>query len=82
MAHITRPFVLLMKSDISEPKQPPPPPEPTLGQALRQQERDARRRAAYEREFPYDKPTQSDERLSRRSPTVSGGLPSLGKRRR
>jgi hypothetical protein len=43
-----------------------------------------RHRADYEREFPYDEPPDRKgpvERLSRRSPTVSGGLPSLGKRR-
>jgi hypothetical protein len=42
------------------------------------------RRLEYEREFPYDNPKTNApvERISRSSPTVSGGLPSLGKKRR
>ena len=40
-------------------------------------------RPAYEHQCPYEEPNvdSSIERLSRRSPMVSGGLPSLGKRR-
>jgi hypothetical protein len=45
---------------------------------------DAAQWAQYEKEFPYDPPPAPDSgptRLSHRTPTVSGGLPSSGKRR-
>jgi len=53
-----------------------------LAEMWHQQIRDHRRHE-YEREFPYDDPETNApvDRLSRRSPTVSGGLPSLGKKR-
>jgi hypothetical protein len=56
-------------------------PGPAPVRTAQQQARDARRRADYEKEFPYDEPKPADERLPRGGPTVSGGLPSLGKRR-
>jgi len=44
--------------------------------------KDAKLRADYEKEFPYDKPSaEGHERIHRRGPVVSGGLPTLGKRR-
>lgn len=67
----------------------PPPAEgvrplrSSLNEFYHQQRRE-RLRANYEHDFPYDSPPETKgpvERLSRRSPTVSGGLPSLGKRR-
>jgi Protein of unknown function (DUF4236) len=68
---------VLSQADISPATITPPAPARTAAQ----QARDAQRRAEYEKEFPYDKPEPPVERLSRRSPTVSGGLPSLGKRK-
>jgi hypothetical protein len=59
----------------------PPAPAPTPVRTAEQEARDQQRRAEYEKEFPYDPAKPPDERLGRRSPTVSGGLPSLGKRR-
>jgi hypothetical protein len=67
----------LSQADISPAVPTPPAPVRTAVQ----QARDAQRRTEYEKEFPYDKPEPPVERLSRRSPTVSGGLPSLGKRK-
>src|SRR4051812_8222347 len=67
----------LMKLDLPEPKQPQTPkinakrttPLDSYGEA-------------YEKEFPYPKPDKTPvSRLSRGGATVSGGLPSLGKRR-
>ena len=75
---------LLMKGDIPAERQPPPPPPLSAAEQMRRSVRDAQMRAEYEKAFPYEKPNSSDqpgERVSKRGPTASGGLPSLGKRR-
>lgn len=75
----------LMKGEVPEPVQPPPRPIPPLADQLRKAARDARVRGEYEKEFPYEEPPRplpDVARVSRRGPTVSGGLPSLNKRRR
>src|SRR5262249_42859113 len=47
----------------------------TPAKAPRNDSRQARLRAAYEKEFPYEEPDRRPiERTSRRGPTVSGGL--------
>lgn len=74
---------LLMKDEIPEAK-PTPPAKRGLAAQMRFQSEQAIKQVEYERECPYepaDRPKRPVERLSRGGPAVSGGLPSLGKRR-
>src|SRR5437660_21134 len=47
----------LLKGEIPPPAVPPPRPAPTSAEELRHQIREARLRAAYELEFPYEDAT-------------------------
>ena len=77
-----RPAMLLMRTDIQPPLAPPPTPPSSLATLQRQRERDARAWAEYVKEFPYPEPHHLPiGRVQNRGPEVSGGLPSLGKRR-
>ena len=70
----------LLKTDVPPPAiTPPHPPIRTAAQQARQE----RRRADYEKEFPYEQPRQQPpvEWVGNKGPEVPGGLPSLGKRR-
>jgi hypothetical protein len=54
----------------------------TVQEELQQRLREARLRAKYEQEFPYEEPRSAEVTwVPRNGLEVSGGLPSLGKRR-
>jgi hypothetical protein len=84
LAPSTKGVPYLLKAEMPSPVVPPPRPARSFAQERRRQLSEDRLRNEYERAFPYersDKPQKSVERVSRRGPEVSGGLPSLGKRR-
>jgi len=71
-----------MKGDIQPERAPSPPRPMSAAEQAQRALKDAKLRADYEKEFPYDKPSaEGHERIHRRGPVVSGGLPTLGKRR-
>jgi hypothetical protein len=74
------PRAYLMKTEI--PPAAITPPRPRI-RSVAQLAREVRRREAYEKAFPYEEARQQPpvERVGNRGPEVSGGLPSLGKRR-
>jgi hypothetical protein len=74
---------LLMKGDIPPARQTPRRALSAAEEETRRQKQ-ARLRAEYEREFPYETASRRlapEERIGKRGPVVSGGLPSLGKRK-